>query len=561
MKKDMRRNPLALWIATFAVCLLIFFGIQRAYRPPRDAAQILPELSVTFPSGTTKDVSSPWYYGGIKNCDFVPGIYTASMSLPLSGRAEAMRDTDDYVLVFPSVDGNALRVFFNGQFLGSQGDFAHGNSNIWYPAKFFAVPTSLVAEHNTITADIYGSYEAGISHPPYLVRKTGNMLHLAWLFFVTRGLVIFLTGAILLLGFVVIFTGFGEISQTNSRVMLGLASLLTALFLTDFMNLEYLPITLLAFKKIVAIARHGAAIVFLIGFLKLLERKQDLFSKLFIVIQALCSLALLYPPSVSMLKRFYTFTYLTIAPMPLYLLYFLFSKRPQKQEYSILIVGVIFATLTCIRDVALPLLRPGAIWYSHYGFMILIISAAWFIVLDDMNHFRLFMIEKTISEQYRHESLHDPLTGVYNRSMLELARRELPADFSIIILDIDDLKAINDTHGHLAGDDALRSLASRIQNLVRYDDMTIRYGGDEFLVILPHCPAERLASIVDTFNAEFSKCEVAMNDGRVFTYSVSIGSTCASPNEKSGPRSFDEAVAQADERMYAEKRRKKATMS
>ncbi len=64
-----------------------------------------------------------------------------------------------------------------------------------------------------------------------------------------------------------------------------------------------------------------------------------------------------------------------------------------------------------------------------------------------------------------------------------------------------------------------------------------------------------------TFNTEFARCEVAMNDGRVFTYSVSIGSTCASPNGKFGPRSFDEAVAQADERMYAEKRRKKATVS
>ncbi len=561
MKKDMRRNPLVLWIATLAVCLLIFFGIQRAYRPPKDAVQILPELSVTFPSGTTKDVLSPWYYGGIKNRDFAPGIYTATMNLSLSGRAEAMRDTDDYVLVFPSVDGNALRVFFNGQFLGSQGDFAHGNSNIWYPAKFFAVPTSMVAEHNTITADIYGSYKAGISHPPYLVRKTGNTLHLAWLFFVTRGLVVLLTGAILLLGFILIFMGFGEIPQTNSRVMLGLASLLTALFLTDFMNLEYLPLTLLAFKKIVVIARHGAAVVFLIGFLKLLERRQDLFSKSFIVIQTLCSLVLLYAPSVDILKRFYTFTFLTIAPMPLYLLHFLFSNRPQKKEYSILVAGVIFATVSSVRDVVMPLIKPSAIYYSHYGFMILIISAAWFIVLDDMNHFRLFMMEKRISEQYRHESLHDSLTGVYNRSMLKLARHDLPADFSIIILDIDDLKKINDTYGHLAGDYALRNLASRIQNLVRHDDMTIRYGGDEFLVILPHCSAERLASIVDNFNAEFTKSETLMDDGRFFTYSVSIGSACASPDEKSGPRSLDEAVAQADERMYAEKRRKKATVS
>ncbi|MCX8014291.1 MAG: GGDEF domain-containing protein, partial [Rectinema sp.] len=412
-------------------------------------------------------------------------------------------------------------------------------------------------DHNTITAQILGLYEAGISHLPYLVRVSANKFHLAWLSFLTRRLVILLTGSILVLGFILLFTRVEKTVLSNSRLILGLASFLTALFLTDFMNLEYLPFTLLAFKKIVVIARHVASIVFMLGFLQLIERKLDFFSRLFIAIQMLCSLVLLYPPTVHLLKQFYTFTYLTLIPMPLYLLYLLFNKGFKKRAYSILLCGVALATCAGVRDAIIPLLYPGATYYSHFGFMLLIISASWFIVLDELNHFRLFMQERSKSEQYRKESQQDPLTGVYNRSMLEAARSNLHSDYSIIIIDIDDLKEINDTFGHPTGDFVLRNLASRIQNLVRYDDLIIRYGGDEFLAILPRCSTERLVLLETRFRDEFARTQIPMSDGRELAYSVSVGSAHVSSLDKPSLNALDEAIIRADTRMYDNKRMKK----
>ncbi|MCE1205925.1 MAG: hypothetical protein LWX00_00775 [Spirochaetia bacterium] len=92
-----------------------------------------------MPSGNTIDISSTWYVGGIKDPDFQPGVYPVRMNVPLSAALGSSESREDCILVFPSVNGNAIRVFFNGQYIGSQGDFAHGYSNIRYAAKFFTV--------------------------------------------------------------------------------------------------------------------------------------------------------------------------------------------------------------------------------------------------------------------------------------------------------------------------------------------------------------------------------------------------------------------------------------
>lgn len=553
----MTRKAIIGGAAGFFVCLLILFGVQHVCRLPAGAIEILPDQMVTCPSGDTFAFSKGWYIGGIRNPDFVPGIYSVRMNLKLTTQIESSQNHEDYILVFPSVDGNALRVFFNGQFIGSLGDFAHGNSNFWYAAKFFSVPASMVSSENTIIADINGVYEAGISHLPYLIQKSANPFSLSWLSFSTSGLVILLAGAILIIGFILIFIGFSMYPSYNSRLFLGLACFLTALFLTDFMNLEYLPVSLLIFKKMVVISRHLAAIAFCIGFLKLFERPLDLFARMFIALQIVCSAILLYPATMHLLKQFYTVTYLTILPLPLYLLYFLFTKCSRKKEYSILLAGVVFATLTALRDVAIPLVYPGAVYYSHYGFMILIFTAACFIALDEINYFSLFVREKTSAERYRNVSLHDPLTGAWNRSMMEDTVHSLPDDFSLILMDIDDLKEINDRYGHLAGDNALRDLVFRAQGLIKHNDLVIRLGGDEFLIILPHCPADRLASTARDIADECSRSALSLQNGEVFGYSVSIGSFCAAPALSSPAVSFEEAMTKADEAMYANKQQKK----
>ncbi|OFV82316.1 MAG: hypothetical protein A2Y78_01820 [Acidobacteria bacterium RBG_13_68_16] len=95
----------------------------------------------------------------------------------------------------------------------------------------------------------------------------------------------------------------------------------------------------------------------------------------------------------------------------------------------------------------------------------------------------------------RTEARTDPLTGAYNRRFLEeflgreMARsRRSRQPLSVLMLDLDGFKAFNDEHGHLAGDEMLAAVAQSLRNAVRTSDVVARYGGDEFVVVLPNTP-------------------------------------------------------------------------
>jgi len=97
----------------------------------------------------------------------------------------------------------------------------------------------------------------------------------------------------------------------------------------------------------------------------------------------------------------------------------------------------------------------------------------------------------------RDQSIKDPLTGLFNRRYMEetLGRELVRAErqktsLSLIVLDIDHFKHINDTHGHPAGDSILRKTGHFLGSSVRESDVACRYGGEEFILILPDCPKE-----------------------------------------------------------------------
>jgi len=114
-------------------------------------------------------------------------------------------------------------------------------------------------------------------------------------------------------------------------------------------------------------------------------------------------------------------------------------------------------------------------------------------------------------------SMMDPLTGLYNRRGLQSRLENLPAQDSgehfVLLLDIDHFKKVNDTYGHTAGDEVIKSVSRIIRDNLRQQDMGVRYGGEEFLVFLEEVPettaydiAERLRKKVGTCHEELMAC-------------------------------------------------------
>jgi diguanylate cyclase (GGDEF)-like protein len=110
-------------------------------------------------------------------------------------------------------------------------------------------------------------------------------------------------------------------------------------------------------------------------------------------------------------------------------------------------------------------------------------------------HVALALSNLSLREALRIQAVRDPLTGLYNRRyMQEFLERELQRSrrqhrpLSVLMLDLDHFKRYNDLFGHAAGDDILRSLGDTLLHSIRSDDVACRYGGEEFVVVLPECP-------------------------------------------------------------------------
>jgi len=159
-------------------------------------------------------------------------------------------------------------------------------------------------------------------------------------------------------------------------------------------------------------------------------------------------------------------------------------------------------------------------------------------------------------ESMRHAATHDSLTGLMNRGEilvmlereLERSRRER-APLAVILGDIDHFKSVNDTFGHLFGDEALREIGRRLRAQIRVYDGVGRYGGEEFLMVLPNCDLPNAQLRANELREIIASTPVVCSgEERLITMSMGIAvSVCEGKNE------VERLLNQADAGLYAAK--------
>src|ERR1700684_3485543 len=169
-------------------------------------------------------------------------------------------------------------------------------------------------------------------------------------------------------------------------------------------------------------------------------------------------------------------------------------------------------------------------------------------VADQMQS--LAKVETLASEVYKLAAL-DQLTGLYNRRSGEqrLAQEISRAQrhgrpLTVLLMDLDGLKQVNDKHGHAAGDTLLKGFADRLQRAIRGSDLAVRLGGDEFMALLPECRAEEVRHVlarIEGLEFEFNEEKTSLHFSRGWT------------DYKAG-ETPQELLNRADQELYANKR-------
>jgi len=217
-----------------------------------------------------------------------------------------------------------------------------------------------------------------------------------------------------------------------------------------------------------------------------------------------------------------------------------------------------------IISLALPSLWAGAETFFNFRFRDAVWGLIAFVVIFNVYTIYQQVIIKRLRRQLAEKQGHtdilrnlamlDPLTGLYNRRLAEhrlaaeVARSERKGHpLTVMTLDLNNFKTINDTYGHAAGDQVLKKFALHLNNVIRGSDLAVRLGGDEFLAVLPECSLEQVQTIL----GRLGSIEVEWQ-GHQIPVTFSAGWKQYSMGERA-----DQLLELADQALYEKKRASK----
>lgn len=234
------------------------------------------------------------------------------------------------------------------------------------------------------------------------------------------------------------------------------------------------------------------------------------------------------------------------------IVYLLLPNEPTWRKTGLVVLGFILFMMTELAHIPRYLVEISAVMEKSLYFINIIVTVG-------TNYFaiKFFTDDSTSAFQKQKELLlSDNLTGLSNRRFVVRYANKLLAlcqryqhPLSIIMLDVDHFKQVNDTYGHSAGDDALLLVADCLRDHLRSADIAARYGGEEFMVLLPETSQIAANNIAEQLRKALEKSSL-LTDGSKISITASFGVSCCQPGDKC---TVVELVKDADDALYQAK--------
>lgn len=223
-------------------------------------------------------------------------------------------------------------------------------------------------------------------------------------------------------------------------------------------------------------------------------------------------------------------------------------------RFTLAVLGTM-ALLSVTRILTSPLIPGDAHLFTSTALQNLFVGTYGFLVLALTVGFVLLISER-LREQLQHLLSHDALTGVLSRrALFEQAFQEVrrtqrtQRPFSVMVMDLDHFKDINDTYGHLMGDRVLRDFATRVQQALRQTDLIGRYGGEEFVAVLPETDSTTARLVAERILRHRSTHDEAVP----VTVSIGVVTSKTLKPDQSAHDILESLILQADHALYQAK--------
>lgn len=263
------------------------------------------------------------------------------------------------------------------------------------------------------------------------------------------------------------------------------------------------------------------------GFMLYYNKEKQFFGRVILYLDYLVGFLMLFAPNIYLLKIFTNYFSFIIIINSLFLLILSFKTKARLNIFA----STLFF-LTVASDSSSLFLNYSNKFLSPYGIIALFFGFSYNIIQEYK-----FMVKEI--KKVHEKSLKDKLTGVFNRGILDITN--FSENDTFVFVDLNRLKEINDTFGHKEGDKILVKFTESARKNFRSNDLIVRMGGDEFLIVLRNCPIEKAEEIMKRISKDFKKSSALQP---TFSWGIS---------KFSG--SLEETLEKVDEKMYKMKKK------